>query len=187
MPVFPSTPALSKLQDGDIIWQTSRSSQSRAIQMATHSNYSHMGMVFRDSGRLFVLEAVGPVKLTPIKEWISRGERSEFVVKRLRQPLASAEGIRRLRRAGFSYIGKPYDPYFGWSNDKLYCSELVWKVYKSAIGVDLGKLRTLSSFDLSSKVVQNKLRQRYGRSIALSEPVISPADIFDCEHLQRVS
>jgi hypothetical protein len=35
-----------EFRDGDIIFQTSRSEESIAIQKATHSQYSHMGIVF---------------------------------------------------------------------------------------------------------------------------------------------
>ncbi len=46
-------------QTGDIIFQISRSSQSKAIQLATHSDYSHTGtMVIRRKSRCSV--AVGP-------------------------------------------------------------------------------------------------------------------------------
>lgn len=34
-------------EEGDIIFQTSMSSQSQAIQLATHSPYSHMGVLFK--------------------------------------------------------------------------------------------------------------------------------------------
>ena len=34
------------LQDGDIIFHTSTSSQSKALQLAMNSPYSHMGIVF---------------------------------------------------------------------------------------------------------------------------------------------
>src|ERR1700704_3182300 len=70
--------------DGDIIFQTSRSGQSRAIQLATHSRYSHMGIVFLENGKPVVLEAVQPVKWTPVAKWIARGEGGRYVVKRLR-------------------------------------------------------------------------------------------------------
>ena len=40
-----------QLRDGDIIFQTSRSELSIPIQKATHSPYSHMGIVFQ-RGRL---------------------------------------------------------------------------------------------------------------------------------------
>src|SRR5437773_3573503 len=50
------------VQDGDIIFQTSRSSQSLAIQRATHSPYSHMGIILYRSGRPFVFEAIATVR-----------------------------------------------------------------------------------------------------------------------------
>ncbi|EPR85580.1 hypothetical protein [Acinetobacter gerneri] len=37
--------AAEDFQTGDIIFQTSKSAQSLAIQKATHSPYSHMGML----------------------------------------------------------------------------------------------------------------------------------------------
>ena len=38
-------------RNGDIIFQTSESAQSTAIQLATHSPYSHMGIVYVDNGQ----------------------------------------------------------------------------------------------------------------------------------------
>ena len=64
----------SELMDGDIIFQTSLSSQSEAIQIVTHSKYSHMGMLYKNGTEIYVLEAVQPVKLTPLKKWIARGK-----------------------------------------------------------------------------------------------------------------
>ena len=44
------------LQDGDIIFQNSRSSQSEAIRRATHSPWTHMGLVIFRNGDPYVLE-----------------------------------------------------------------------------------------------------------------------------------
>ena len=60
-----------ELQDGDIIFQTSKSSQSKAIQLATNSKYSHCGLIFkRKNGQddWCVIEAVQPVKWTPLSK-----------------------------------------------------------------------------------------------------------------------
>ena len=35
------------IQDGDIIFQNSNSSQSKAIELATKSKYTHMGIIFK--------------------------------------------------------------------------------------------------------------------------------------------
>ena len=68
-----NTPRLEdRLRDGDIIFHESRSSQSRAIQLATKSRYSHMGILYRERNQWFVYEAVQPVKSTPLHDWIRR-------------------------------------------------------------------------------------------------------------------
>ncbi|HET9864831.1 MAG TPA: YiiX family permuted papain-like enzyme [Steroidobacteraceae bacterium] len=174
--------------DGDIIFQTSRSSQSQAIQLATRSPYSHMGIVYVRNGRPFVFEAVQPVKLTPLDAWIARGEHGHFVAKRLRDADArlSIDSLRRMRAAGEPFLGKNYDLYFEWSDDRIYCSELVWKIFDRGAGVKLGRLQTLSEFDLAQPAVRSKLKERYGNHVPLQEIVISPAAIFEDPRLQTV-
>lgn len=175
----------AQLHDGDIIFHQSRSAQSRAIQLATKSSYSHMGMLYRRGGRWFVFEAVGPVKFTPLDDWIRRGAGGRFVVKRLRSPLSAAT-LERLKTAAEKYRGKPYDLYFAWNDAEIYCSELVWKIYKDGAGVEIGRRQRLRDFDLSSEAVRLKLRERYGNRIPLDEPVISPAAMFDSDSLVEV-
>lgn len=79
-----SVPAFAwQPQTGDIIFQISRSSQSKAIQLATHSDYSHTGMLVIRNKKPYVFEAVGPVKYTPLKQWIAHGEKGKYVVLRV--------------------------------------------------------------------------------------------------------
>ena len=92
-----------------------------------------------------------------------------------------------MKSVGASFNGKDYDLYFEWSDDKIYCSELVWKIYKRAVGIEIGKLKTLNEFDLSNPLVKNKLRERYGNNIPLNELVISPGDMFESDLLETVS
>ena len=174
--------------DGDIVFHTSRSSQSLAIQLATKSPYSHMGIVYLRDGKPVVFEAVQPVKLTPLEDWIERGERGHVVVKRLRDADArlTAETLRRMRAAGEQLDGKDYDPYFEWSDERIYCSELVWKVFERGAGIELGELQTIAAFDLSHPAVQAKVRERYGDQVPLDEIVVSPAAIFDAAELETV-
>lgn len=176
-----------RLRGGDIIFHESRSSQSQAIQLATKSRYSHMGILFHDRGRWFVYEAVQPVKSTPLHDWIRRGESGHFVVKRLRdtRPLTPA-ALTRLRTAGQRFRGRNYDLYFEWSDQRIYCSELVWKMYKTALGIEIGPRQKLRDFDLTHPAVRAKMRERYGNRIPADEPVISPAAMFDSKMLVEV-
>ena len=76
-----AAPAVS---DGDIIFHTSRSAQSAAIQRATHSPYSHVGIVFHRDGKPFVFEAIATVRYTALADWIARGDGGRYVLKRLK-------------------------------------------------------------------------------------------------------
>lgn len=175
-------------RDGDIVFHTSRSAQSLAIQLATKSPYSHMGIVYLRDSKPFVFEAVQPVKLTPLGEWTARGERQQFVAKRLRDADSrlTAETLRKMRVAGEQLAGKDYDPYFEWSDERIYCSELVWKVFERGAGIELGARQTIADFDLSHPAVQQKLKERYGDRVPLDEVVVSPAAIFAAAELETV-
>ncbi|MFP9098233.1 YiiX family permuted papain-like enzyme [Flavobacterium sp. RHBU_24] len=175
------------LRNGDIIFQTSTSAQSQAIQLATHSKYSHCGIVFEDSGKWFVFEAIQPVTTTPLDNWIVRGEKSAYVIKRLKDttPL-TPEAFKKMKASAQKMTAKDYDLYFEWSNDRIYCSELVWKLYKDGTGLEVGKLKHLKDFDLSNAAVQQKMKERYGNTIPLDEAVISPAEIYESELLKTV-
>ena len=180
-----SSRAAEELRDGDLIFHTSRSAQSLAIQRATHSSYSHVGMVFLRDGKPFVLEAIATVRYTPLAQWTARGAQGEYVVRRLKAPL-DARRSAALRTAAEKFLGRPYDLYFEWSSERIYCSELVWKAYDDALGVELGARQKLRDFDLSDKVVKAKMRERYGSRVPLDEPVISPAAVFDSKLLTTV-
>jgi len=177
-----------ELHSGDIIFQVSQSSQSKAIQLATHSKYSHMGIVYKQDEQFFVYEAVQPVRLTPLGSWIDRGEDGHYVVKRLinAEQLLTAEKLEQMKEAGAKYQGKNYDIYFEWSDERIYCSELVWKIFKEATGIEIGALEQLRDFDLTDEIVRQKLVERYGDAIPLDEQVISPAVMFNSDQLVTI-
>lgn len=178
----------AQLRDGDIIFQTSRSAQSLAIQQATHSPYSHVGMIFLRDGQPYVFEAIGPVRYTSLPQWIARGDGGHYVVKRLRdaERLLTPAALQKLRRVASEFTGKPYDLTFEWSDARIYCSELVWKVYERGLGLRIGKLQRLREFDLSPPAVRAKMRERYGKNVPLEEPVISPGAMFASDRLTLV-
>ena len=182
----PHAPAV---RDGDLIFQTSRSSQSLAIQRATGSPYSHMGLIFIRDGQPYVFEAVATVRLTPLDRWIARGEGHHFVVKRLRSAdtVLDSGGINRLHTAALRLAGRPYDLTFEWSDERIYCSELVWKAYDRGLGIDIGALQTLRDFKLTDPIVQAKMRERYGDTVPFNEPVISPVAMFRSNLLVSVA
>lgn len=177
-----------EIQNGDLIFQTSLSRQSKAIQLATKSKYSHCGLIYKNGNDYFVFEAVQPVKLTSLDKWIAKGQDGKYVIKRLKNAdqILTPSVIGKMKQIGDQFKGKNYDLIFDWSDDKIYCSELIWKVYQRATGLEIGKLQQLRDFDLSDKVVQAKMKERYGDKIPMEETVISPVAIYDSELLMTV-
>lgn len=176
------------LKNGDIIFQTSLSNQSKAIQLATQSKYSHCGMIYKSENDFYVFEAIQLVTTTPLPKWIARGENGKYVIKRLKNADAvlTPSTLNKMKEVGNEFKGKDYDLTFEWSDDKIYCSELIWKIYKRSTGIEIGKLEKLSDFDLTNSAVKSKMKERYGAKIPLNETVISPAAIFDSENLLTV-
>jgi len=176
------------IHSGDLIFQTSTSAQSKAIQLATKSQYSHCGIIYKEGNKLYVFEAVQPVKRTPLEKWIARGKGGHYVIKRLKNAdkILTADALKKMKQVGETFTGKNYDLTFEWSDDRIYCSELIWKVYQRSTGIEIGKLEQLRDFDLSSDIVKAKMKERYGNNIPLNEPVISPKAIFESDLLNTI-
>src|SRR5215218_1136812 len=108
----PAAAAAPALQSGDLVFQTSRSRQSAAIQAATHSPLSHVGLVEVTPEGTFVLEAVQPVRRTPWERWRARGEAGRVLV--LRAPGVEAAAREAVLGEARRHLGKPYDARFEW-------------------------------------------------------------------------
>lgn len=178
-----------EIKNGDIIFQTSLSSQSLAIQHATRSKYSHCGIIFKEGSKYFVFEAVQPVKATPLDKWVARGKDKHFVIKRLKNASDKLvpSTLQKMKMEGNRLRGKSYDLTFEWSDSKIYCSELIWKIYKRGANIEVGKLEKLGDFDLSDKAVKEKIKERWGRNIPMNETVISPSAIYNSNLLETVA
>lgn len=198
MKVFPNNPfsgkktaqnsLTNKIQDADIIFQTSESSQCEAVRIATNSKFSHCGIIFKINGDLFVFEAVQPVKLTPLSDWINHGKDHKFVVKRLKNAdkVLNEATLQKMKDYSQKFMGKEYDAYFDWTDTRIYCSELVWKIYKNGANIELSKLKELKDFNLTDKRVQKILKERYGNNIPLEEKVVAPSDLVDSDLLKTI-
>jgi len=177
-----------EFKNGDLIFQTSTSNQGSAIMYATHSKYTHVGIIYKIGNSFHVYEAIKTVQFTPLEKYIERGKGKHYVVKRLKEvdKILGGEALLGMKKVGETLKGKNYDYYFRWSDDRIYCSELVWKIYQRGAGVEIGKLQRLKEFDLDHPIVKNKIKERYGENVPLDELVISPASMFISDKLIKV-
>lgn len=163
--------------EGDLVFHRSRTDQARFLEAATRSPYTHVGVVTVRDGAPWVLEAVEPVKLTPLREWADRAADGRIAIRRLARPEeVTADERARMEELGRSWLGRHYDLRFGWTDERLYCSELVHKLFLVA-GIELGAPHPLGDFDLSDPRVRAAAEARWGR-IPVEEPVVAPVDVY---------
>lgn len=172
-------------KNGDIIFHTSKSSQSKMVQLITESNLTHCGIIFYQNGKPYVFEAVQPVKITPLKQWINRGVGKKYIVSRVKNPLTKSE-LNEMFNYAKSQLGKDYDSKFQWSDKKMYCSELVYKVFVAGDRF-VGHGKKFSDYNLNNNVVKAAIKKRYdGNSINLNEMVITPVDIYKSSNVKTI-
>jgi hypothetical protein len=177
--------AETPLKNGDIVFIVNPSGQGKAIQLATKSKFTHVGIVLIENGKTMVYHAVEPVSKNTFEEFVNMSADGKFYIKRLKdQSRLTQDIIAKMLKEAKAELGIHYDLGFNWSDDELYCSEFVWKLYNHALGIDIGKLRPLKDFDLSHPAVKEIMKRRYGNNIPYNEKMISPGDMYDSELLE---
>ena len=97
-----------ELKEGDLLFQISKSAQSPLIALATGSVYTHCGILVEKQGKWYVLEATGPVKLTPLQQWCDKGRFKHVISRRV---LEKPVKVRYKQ-----YLGQAYDWSFKFDN-----------------------------------------------------------------------
>ena len=172
-------------QDGDIVFHESTSRQSPIIKLAQHGKWTHCGIVFHIGDKAYVYEAVDPVRYTPLKDWVARGKDGVYCAKRLKSPL-SASSIEKMKTVGAKYKGKHYDTLFQWSDNRMYCSELIWKIYFEGAGIEVCKPNHFSDYSISLPRVKKLIKEQYGDKFDPSEQIVSPQALFKSKLLKKV-
>lgn len=150
--------ATPTFQNGDMIFQTSWSSQADAIIMATGSPFSHVGVIEVAGGQTFVVEAISTVSRTPLSSWIARGRGGQYAVYRYRG-LSAIQG-QGVVNAAKSYLGRAYDPFFTFTNSQIYCSELVWLAFKN-LGLSVGRVQQIRELRIDNAAVERLVQNRW--------------------------
>lgn len=134
------------LREGDILFQSlPHSPLVDTIEGVSCSPYSHCGIVARSRDRWVVIEAIGPVRETSISDWIAQGRGEWFAAYRL-NPALSAK-IPEILTEARKFLGRPYDIHYRFDDERIYCSELIFKAVKNATGCTLGKIERLGELN----------------------------------------
>lgn len=168
---------------GDVVFQAlGNSPLIDMIEGCTKSGYSHCGLVAQKDGKWVVIEAIGPVREIPLGDWIQQGRKDGFAAYRLKAPFAAKADA--FVKAAYTFLGKPYDIRYRLDDEKIYCSELVWKSFRKATGEDLGKLMKLKELDWKPYVAL--IKQLENGDVPLEREIITPVAVARAKQLERV-
>ena len=159
---------VANLQEGDVVFIESQSSQSPYIKVGTMSKWTHCGVVVNTPEGLKILEASKTVRLTSFAKFIGSAKNDNWTVKRPDQKLEKSISYSK-------YLGMPYDLEFKFNNGKMYCSELVWLIYKD-LGIELCEPRKVSSFPFARIPKVRKLMNK--RGISMDQYAVAPVDLY---------
>ena len=76
---------VNALQEGDIVFIESQSSQSPYIKVGTMSKWTHCGVVVNTPEGMKVLEASKTVRLTPFAKFIGTAKNDNWCIRRPKQ------------------------------------------------------------------------------------------------------
>lgn len=170
---------ISDVREGDVIFQTTQSSQSPLIQIGTRSRITHCGIIVMRDGEPYVLETLRTLVLTPLNEFIARGQDGKYWLKRSDKQNIQIEYSH--------YLGKTYDAAFSFDNDIYYCSELVYDIYKKQLGIELCKPKRVDDYLIlcTDRLPQIESVMKR-RGITKEQYAVAPVDIFESEYLRDV-
>lgn len=164
----------NSINDGDLIFQSELLPRGLAIQAATMSKYNHVGIIFEENGKYYVYEAIGKVTRTPLQSYINRrGTYGRYTIMR---PRRKNLNISSLKHRVLSQLGKRYDSSLKWSDERMYCSELVWKAYYNSNSIKISNPTSVQDRMLG-KILLPFIPKEHIAFLDTNDPVVSPADL----------
>jgi len=170
------------IKSGDFIFQHLPGPLTEMIADVTKSPYSHCGIIVEKKGGFAVLEAIGPVKETPINEWIARGVGDRFTIVRLKDPYHTF--IPQIINRAYRLSGRPYDIQYEWDDKKIYCSELIYKAVQQGAGLCLARFVRLG--ELNWHRYENLIRRIAGGVLPLDRLMITPEGLAESNEVYTI-
>jgi hypothetical protein len=171
-------------QEGDLIFQSLyRNPLVDAIEGSSGSPFSHCGILhWHKDGMWVVLEAVGPVRQTVLTSWVYQGRDQRYAVFRLKEP--HRKHIPDIFKAAMVYEGRPYDIHYDPDDAAIYCSELIYKAYKTVTGKELSKLQKLG--ELKWQPHEAVIKKIENGNLPLERKMVTPRSLTEAPEVEQV-
>ncbi len=159
---------LSALREGDIVFIETRSFQSKFVKLGMLSIWSHCGIAVDTPEGVQIMEADTTVRILPVERFIDKSVGGKYLIKRPTQQLAQPIDQEE-------WLGRWYDLKFSFDNEEVYCSELVWLIYK-AENIELcPPIKINEHFMVRLPIMQKALRER---GISPEQYAVAPCDLL---------
>ncbi len=168
---------------GDMLFQSlGKNLLTDLIQGSSESPFSHCGMVVGKAGAWQVIEAIGPVRQISLEEWIAQGTGGGFAAFRLSDEYQVR--IPQIVAEARKFLGRPYDSRFRFDDEHIYCSELLFKAFRSATGEPLGRVRQVR--ELKWEPYRATIEALEGGPVPLERELITPRDLSEAPQLRAI-
>jgi len=159
---------LSTLREGDILFIETTSFQSKFIKLGMLSIWSHCGIAVDTPEGIQIMEADTTVRILPVEKFIDKSVGKKYIIKRPEQQLTKPIDKDK-------WLGKWYDLKFSFDNDEVYCSELVWLIYKDQ-GIELcPPIKIKEHIMVRLPMMQEALQER---GISPEQYAVAPCDLL---------
>lgn len=155
----------SEIKDGDIIFRKGRSLVSSIVMLNDkETDYSHVGICCKTDNEMFVIHAVPgepdeqgneKIRCDKLSEFLTPDKASIFAFYRLTCDTSGIAAASAANAMAYYRAGLPFDKALNFrSDDKLYCTELVWKAYlKSGINITGNQFKKLNLNILTDSII----------------------------------
>ncbi|MBQ5647859.1 MAG: hypothetical protein IIV16_01900 [Alistipes sp.] len=159
---------LSTLREGDILFIETTSFQSKFVKLGMLSIWSHCGIAVDTPEGIQIMEADTTVRILPVEKFIDKSVGKKYIIKRPEQQLTKPIDKDK-------WLGKWYDLKFSFDNDEVYCSELVWLIYKDQ-GIELcPPIKINEHIMVRLPMMQEALQER---GISPEQYAVAPCDLL---------
>ncbi|MEA1954136.1 MAG: YiiX/YebB-like N1pC/P60 family cysteine hydrolase [Campylobacterota bacterium] len=138
----------SKIKEGDIIFRKEDSFLSNRFEKMDGRGFSHIGIVYIKEKYPYVLhiernDKKNDLKVVKIETFLNKS--TKYKIKRLKGIYNTTNMTKKIKK--ILLINPRFDFYFDLSTDNtLYCTELIYKLYKETYGITLTTERSSFGF-----------------------------------------
>lgn len=125
---------LSDLQTGDIILLDMDCFSCELIENETGGPFSHSGIVLKLGSQVYVAQSLGSVHHIPLQAFLGYSNKVPHVIRP--KHINFSKKRKLLENYKRKYLGMDFDHDYVWDDEKLYCSEFIYKLLKSVYAIE---------------------------------------------------